>query len=130
MWPVCTASAGGSASSSSSRGLSRTAPRSCHLRTPDAAFPRALPQCSQGSDLYAVRKFTPPQEDLGSVTLPTNTQTGDSFALNERTWVVNRVATQFKLTRGKYKKDSTRLYVVETSRWLLDGFLTQLYEKQ
>jgi hypothetical protein len=80
--------------------------------------------------LYAVRKFTPPQEDLGSVSLPANTQNGDSFDLNARTWVVSRVVTQFKLNRGKYQKDSQRLEVVETSRWLLDGFLTQLYEKQ
>ena len=79
--------------------------------------------------MYAVRKFTPPQEDIGTVTLPCNTQNGDSFDLNERTWVVSRVATQFKLLRGKYYKDSTRLYVTEASRWLLDGFLTQLYEK-
>ena len=97
-----------------------------HKRVSPSTFPA---QCSHQSDLYAVRRFTPPQEDLGSVSLPANTQNGDSFDLHERTWVVSRVATQFKLTRGKYYKDSTRLYVVETSRWLLDGFLTQLYEK-
>ena len=64
------------------------------------------------------------------MSLPCNTQNGDTFYLNDRSWVVSRVATQFKLMHGKYRKDSTRLYVVETSRWLLDGFLTQLYEKQ
>ena len=96
---------------------------------PDAA-PRA--QCSvppAGSDTYAVRRFTPPQEDLGVMVLPCNVANGDSLDLHGKAWVVSRVSTRFKLERGRYRKDGVRLYVTETSRWLLDGFLEGLYKQ-
>jgi hypothetical protein len=79
--------------------------------------------------VYDVRRYTPPQEDLGVVTLPENMQNGDSLELNGKNWVVSRVSTRFKLLRGRYRKDGARLFVTETSRWLVDGFLQQLYEK-
>jgi hypothetical protein len=89
----------------------------------------ALQRLHEDTSAYDVRRFTPPQEDLGQVSLPGNVQNGDSLELHGRVWVVSRVSTRFRLTRGRYRKDGTRLHVVESSRWLLDGFLTQLYEK-
>ncbi len=80
--------------------------------------------------MYDVRSFTPPQNDLGIVSLPGNVQNGDSLELGGKTFVVSRVSTRFKLDRNRrYRKDGARLHVTETSRWLLDGFLNELYEK-
>ena len=104
-------------------------PRACRACGPDAA-PRS--QCSvppAGSDTYAVRRHTPPQEDLGWTVLHGNVQNGDALDLHGKAWVVSRVSTRFKLERGRYRKDGVRLYVTETSRWLLDGFLEGLYKQ-
>ncbi len=79
--------------------------------------------------MYAVRKLSPPQEDLGSVELVGSVGTGETVELQGKQWMVNRIVTMFVLRRGKYQKDRTRLDVVETSRWLLDGYLNQLYKK-
>ena len=107
------------------------APVSAAAKTKHVRRAQAL-QCSaaqQSNAEYAVRRLTPPQEDLGSVSLPPNQQNGDSFDMNGASWVVSKTAVQFKLSRGKYRRETTRLYVVETSRWLLDGFLTSIYLK-
>lgn len=37
-----------------------------------------------GERLYAVRRFSPPQEDLGSVALAVDVQNGDSVELLEK----------------------------------------------
>ena len=51
---------------------------------------------------YAVRRYAPPQDDLGAVTalLLAN---GDSLELNGAEYVVARVATTYQLRRGKYE---------------------------
>jgi hypothetical protein len=109
-------------------------PLVCSLRVlrPGVDAVSVSPQTSSSqrpANVYDVRRYTPPQEDLGVVTLPENMQNGDSLELNGKNWVVSRVSTRFKLLRGRYRKDGARLFVTETSRWLVDGFLQQLYEK-
>ncbi len=111
-------------------------PRRCRWSAACARCAPALTLCrpqtcssQRPANVYDVRRYTPPQEDLGVVTLPENMQNGDSLELNGKNWVVSRVSTRFKLLRGRYRKDGARLFVTETSRWLVDGFLQQLYEK-
>ena len=99
---------------------------------PTLTRPVVVSQCSSAAtpdNTYAVRTFTPPQTDLGIVQLPGVVANGDSVDMHGKAWVVSRISTQFKLQRGRYMKDGQRLYVVETSRWLLNRQLNELLEK-
>ncbi len=89
-----------------------------------------LAQVARGAGVYELRRYTPPQEDLGMVVLPqSNLQNGDVFELAGRQWVVQKVSAHYVLRKGRYRKELTRLHVVESSRWLLNSFLDQLLEK-
>lgn len=118
--------------------LARPRPsRACRAARATPHAPHRLQRTSRGcctcsaarETAYWVRRWTPPQEDLGVLVSHGDVQNGDSVELGGRSFVVSRVSTHFRLERGKYRKEGSRLHVVETSRWLLDGYLTQLYEK-
>mmetsp|Transcript_55889 Transcript_55889/g.177120 ORF Transcript_55889/g.177120 Transcript_55889/m.177120 type:complete len:98 (+) Transcript_55889:469-762(+) len=77
---------------------------------------------------YEVVVLSPPQRNLGIHTLEKNTQCGEIVAVKEQEYVVSQVTYQYKLIRGRYKKEHKRLDVKETSRYLLDMQLTDLLE--
>lgn len=62
---------------------------------------------------YAVRRFAPPQDDLGAVTVADTVANGDSLSLNGTEFVVARVATNYVLRKGRYEVSSSA-----AARWL------------
>ena len=75
----------------------------------------------------AVRSQTlPPQHSLGCHAFPRNTHCGDTISLRNKYFVVDKVSYRFKLEYGKYKRDDTRLYVQEATRYLLNKHLDAL----
>ena len=53
---------------------------------------------------------------------------GDTIELRNRYFVVDKVTVHYKLEYGKYRKDDTRLYVQEATRYLLNKHLDSLLE--
>ena len=51
---------------------------------------------------------------------------GDTIELRNRYFVVDKVTVHYKLEYGKYRKDDTRLYVQEATRYLLNKHLDSL----
>lgn len=43
--------------------------------------------------------------------------------------MVERVSAHYVLRAGRYRRSLTRLHVVETSRWFVNGMLQSLLEK-
>jgi len=78
---------------------------------------------------YEVKVTTPPERSLGTHRFPANTHCGDTIELRNRYFVVDKVAYHYKLERGKYRKDDSRLYVQEATRFLLNKHLDSLLEK-
>lgn len=76
---------------------------------------------------YEVRQVTPPQRSLGTHKFPSNTNCGDTIELRNRYFVVDKVSYHYSLQYGKYKRDDTRLYVQEATRYLLNKHLDALY---
>ena len=77
---------------------------------------------------YEVKQTTPPQRSLGTHKFPQNTHCGDTIELRNRYFVVDKVTVHYKLEYGKYRKDDTRLYVQEATRYLLNKHLDSLLE--
>jgi hypothetical protein len=77
---------------------------------------------------YEVKQTTPPQRSLGMHKFPQNTHCGDTIELRNRYFVVDKVSYRYKLEFGKYRKDDTRLYVQEATRYLLNKHLTSLFK--
>jgi hypothetical protein len=75
---------------------------------------------------YEVKQTTPPQRSLGTHKFPLNTHCGDTIELRNRYFVVDKVTVHYKLEYGKYRKDDTRLYVQEATRYLLNKHLDSL----
>ena len=75
---------------------------------------------------YEVKRTTPPQRSLGTHKFPQNTHCGDTIELRNRYFVVDKVTVHYKLEYGKYRKDDTRLYVQEATRYLLNKHLDSL----
>jgi len=76
--------------------------------------------------LYEVKQTLPPQHSLGCHAFPRNTHCGDTISLRNKYFVVDKVSYRFKLEYGKYKRDDTRLYVQEATRYLLNKHLDAL----
>jgi len=76
---------------------------------------------------YEVKSSTPPQRSLGTHKFPQNTHCGDTIELRNRYFVVDKVTVHYKLEYGKYRKDDTRLYVQEATRYLLNKHLEGLF---
>ena len=76
---------------------------------------------------YEVKQTTPPQRSLGTHKFPLNTHCGDTIELRNRYFVVDKVTVHYKLEYGKYRKDDTRLYVQEATRYLLNKHLDSLF---
>lgn len=92
--------------------------------------PRQVVAKTGSGNVYSLRRFTPPQDDLGLCSLPhPNVQNGDSFEHDDRAWIVQRVSAHYALRKGRYKKVETRLHVVETGRWLVNQYLEGLLER-
>ena len=77
---------------------------------------------------YEVKRSTPPQPSLGTHKFPSNTHCGDTIELRNRFFVVDKVTYHYSLQYGKYKRDDTRLYVQEATRYLLNKHLDALLE--
>ena len=77
---------------------------------------------------YEVKQTTPPQRSLGTHKFPQNTHCGDTIELRNRYFVVDKVTVHYKLEYGKYRKDDTRLYVQEATRYLLNKHLEGLFK--
>ena len=75
-----------------------------------------------------VKRSTPPQPSLGTHKFPSNTHCGDTIELRNRFFVVDKVTYHYSLQYGKYKRDDTRLYVQEATRYLLNKHLDALLE--
>mmetsp|Transcript_5690 Transcript_5690/g.25688 ORF Transcript_5690/g.25688 Transcript_5690/m.25688 type:complete len:135 (-) Transcript_5690:978-1382(-) len=106
--------------------------RDCGVRVVAARPPK---DSSDGSEQkprkmqFEVKVVTPPERSLGPHMLPKNTHCGDTIELkNNKYYVVDRVCTHYKLEYGKYKRDDTRLYVQEASRYILNRALDSLLE--
>ena len=79
--------------------------------------------------VYALRRFTPPREDLGVCVLASNVQNGDNIEYQDRAWVVQKVSAHYALRKGKYRPVETRLHVVEAGRWLVNEYLEGLLQR-
>ena len=77
---------------------------------------------------YEVKRSTPPQPSLGTHKFPSNTHCGDTIELRNRFFVVDKVTYHYSLQYGKCKRDDTRLYVQEATRYLLNKHLDALLE--
>ena len=75
-----------------------------------------------------MKRSTPPQPSLGTHKFPSNTHCGDTIELRNRFFVVDKVTYHYSLQYGKYKRDDTRLYVQEATRYLLNKHLDALLE--
>jgi hypothetical protein len=86
-----------------------------------------MAKAGNDAGVYALRRFTPPREDLGVCVLPSkNVQNGDNIEYQDRAWVVQKVSSRYALRQGKYRNVETRLHVVETGRWLVNEYLEGL----
>eukprot|EP00740_Mantoniella_antarctica_P022333 CAMPEP_0198686076 /NCGR_PEP_ID=MMETSP1468-20131203/14459_1 /TAXON_ID=1461545 /ORGANISM="Mantoniella sp, Strain CCMP1436" /LENGTH=157 /DNA_ID=CAMNT_0044431943 /DNA_START=247 /DNA_END=716 /DNA_ORIENTATION=- len=75
---------------------------------------------------YEVKVSTPPERSLGIHTLPKNVGCGETIEVLNRYFVVDRVNYHYKLEYGKYRRDASRLYVEEATRYLLNKHLNSL----
>ncbi|KAK3262049.1 hypothetical protein CYMTET_29079 [Cymbomonas tetramitiformis] len=82
----------------------------------------------RGPTTYEVRLVTPPPKSLGLHPLPYNTQNGEVVNVKGQEFVVCGVCYQYKLCRGKYRKDNTRLDVLTPSRYILNLHLDGLFD--
>lgn len=72
--------------------------------------------------------ITPPPRSLGVHLLEQNMQNGDTLNVDGEDYVVTTVVSQYRLSAGKYRKEHNRLDVQPLSRWLLNGYLTNILE--
>eukprot|EP00899_Mesostigma_viride_P021819 jgi/Mesvir1/29639/Mv21487-RA.1 len=91
-------------------------------------------QCKQPNpdslQVYDVKLITPPPQHLGTFKFPKNTQCGELIELPEgRSYVVSSVCYRYKLSKGRYKPDTKRLLVTQTSRYFLNMQLDELLNK-
>jgi hypothetical protein len=106
------------------RAFSVRAARSPHRDGGDEARERKGPK----KMYYEVKSSTPPQRSYGTHKFPQNTHCGDTIELRNRYFVVDKVTVHYKLEYGKYRKDDTRLYVQEATRYLLNKHLEGLFK--
>ncbi|PSC75507.1 hypothetical protein C2E20_1129 [Micractinium conductrix] len=80
--------------------------------------------------LFEVQDLSPPPQSLGIHALPPNTHNGDQIELDGAAYVVQSVVLQYRLVRGKYRRDHARLEVRNTGRMLANLFLEELYQRE
>ncbi|KAL4423425.1 hypothetical protein ABPG77_010003 [Micractinium sp. CCAP 211/92] len=77
--------------------------------------------------LFEVQDVSPPPRSLGIHALPPNTHNGDQIEVEGSAFVVQAVVMQYKLVRGKYRRDHARLEVQNTGRMLANMYLEEMY---
>ncbi|KAL4443314.1 hypothetical protein ABPG75_011051 [Micractinium tetrahymenae] len=77
--------------------------------------------------LFEVHDVSPPPRSLGIHALPPNTHNGDQIEVEGSAFVVQAVVMQYKLVRGKYRRDHARLEVQNTGRMLANLYLEEMY---
>ncbi|EFN56875.1 hypothetical protein CHLNCDRAFT_51665 [Chlorella variabilis] len=78
--------------------------------------------------LFEVEDMSPPSRSLGIHALPPNTHNGDQVEIAGSSYVVQSVVLQFKLVRGKYRRDHARLEVQGTGRWMANLYLENVFQ--
>lgn len=77
--------------------------------------------------LFEVHDVSPPPRSLGIHALPPNTHNGDQIEVEGSAFLVQAVVMQYKLVRGKYRRDHARLEVQNTGRMLANLYLEEMY---
>ncbi|PRW51179.1 hypothetical protein C2E21_5649 [Chlorella sorokiniana] len=80
--------------------------------------------------MFEIQDISPPPRSLGIHALPPSTHNGDLIEVEGSAYVVQSVVMQYKLVRGRYKRDHARLEVQGTGRMLANLFLEELYQKE
>lgn len=79
--------------------------------------------------MFEVQDMSPPPCSLGIHALPPNTHNGDQIEVDGSAYVVQCVVLQYRLVRGKYRREHAKLEVQGTGRMLANLFLEDLYKK-
>ncbi|KAL3147981.1 hypothetical protein ABBQ38_014276 [Trebouxia sp. C0009 RCD-2024] len=79
--------------------------------------------------LFEVKDVSPPPRVLGIHSLPPDTHNGDQIEVEGQDYVVDSVMFHYKLVGGKYQRDHNQLAVHSTSRFFLNKYLNQMYQK-
>lgn len=78
--------------------------------------------------LFEVNVVTPPPRSLGIYALPPLTHNGEEVDIDQGSFVVTSVFIRYRLEKGKYVRDHSRLDVEPTGRWLLNKHLDGLMD--
>mmetsp|Transcript_4767 Transcript_4767/g.8185 ORF Transcript_4767/g.8185 Transcript_4767/m.8185 type:complete len:149 (+) Transcript_4767:298-744(+) len=84
---------------------------------------------------YTINIVSPPPKCLGVHMLPHNTQCGELVEVGEgseaKEFIVQKVSYVYKLVKGRYeaKEFDRKLYVQSTGRFLVNKYLTDMYER-
>lgn len=76
-----------------------------------------------------MKDVSPPPRVLGIHSLPPDTHNGDQIEVEGQDYVVDSVMFHYKLVGGKYQRDHNQLAVYSTSRFFLNKYLNQMYQK-
>eukprot|EP00775_Hariotina_reticulata_P011627 gene11627-11771_t len=76
--------------------------------------------------LFEIKVVTPPPRSLGIYALPPNTHNGEQIEIDGQGYVVTSLVLKYKLVKGKYVRDHSRLEVLPTSRYFLNMMLDGL----
>jgi hypothetical protein len=76
--------------------------------------------------LFEVKVVTPPPRSLGVYALPPLTHNGEEIEIDGHGYVVTSLVLKYKLHKGKYVRDHSRLEVQPTGRYFLNMMLDNL----
>ncbi|WIA30383.1 hypothetical protein OEZ86_000469 [Tetradesmus obliquus] len=76
--------------------------------------------------LFEIKVVTPPPRSLGIYALPPMTHNGEEIEIEGQGYVVTRLELTFKLVKGRYVRDHSRLEVQPTGRYFLNMMLDNL----
>lgn len=76
--------------------------------------------------LYEVEIITPPPQSLGIHPLPAGTHNGDRIEVEGEDYIVSAVVLQYKLVRGRYQREHSRLEVMRLNRHLTNIMLEHI----
>lgn len=73
--------------------------------------------------------MTPPPRSLGIYALPPITHNGEEIEIDGQSYIVCTTIMQYKLNKGKYVREHSRLEVQPTGRYFLNMMLDSLLVK-
>eukprot|EP00197_Chlamydomonas_leiostraca_P012811 CAMPEP_0202861404 /NCGR_PEP_ID=MMETSP1391-20130828/2817_1 /ASSEMBLY_ACC=CAM_ASM_000867 /TAXON_ID=1034604 /ORGANISM="Chlamydomonas leiostraca, Strain SAG 11-49" /LENGTH=134 /DNA_ID=CAMNT_0049540791 /DNA_START=98 /DNA_END=502 /DNA_ORIENTATION=- len=93
---------------------------------PDKRNPRLKASRARAPGLFEVKVVTPPPRSLGIYALPPLTHNGEEIDIDGQGYVVTSMVVQYKLNKGRYVRDHSRLDVTPTGRYFLNLQLDSL----